>query len=356
MEFEERIAFLAKKVQQQAESILTEEATKTAFVMPFIQSVLGYDVFNPMEVIPEFTADVGTKKGEKVDYAIVHNGDVQILIEAKKIGENLNIKCASQLYRYFSVTTAKIAVLTNGQTYKFFTDLDAPNKMDEKPFLELDILDIDDHLLPELRKITKPNFDVESIINAASELKYVSQIKKLISMQFSDPDEDFIKFFVSKVYDGVITQRVREQFTPLTKKALSQFLNDKINDRLKSAITGSVTVITETENKGNEQQQEENDDGIVTTIEEIEGFNIVKAIVREVVEAKRIVGRDTKSYFGVLLDDNNRKPICRLHFNRSQKYIGIFDENKIETRQPINSLDDIFTFAEILKKIALSYN
>lgn len=354
MEFEERIAFLAKKVQQQAESILTEEATKTAFVMPFIQSVLGYDVFNPMEVIPEFTADVGTKKGEKVDYAIVHNGEVQILIEAKKIGEELNIKCASQLYRYFSVTTAKIAVLTNGQVYKFFTDLDAPNKMDEKPFLELDILDIDDHLLPELKKITKPNFDVESIINAASELKYVGQIKKLISTQFTDPDEDFIKLFVSKVYDGIITQRVREQFTPLTKKALSQFLNDKINDRLKSAISGNITIIPQTERQTDEQQEDEND-GIVTTIEEIEGFNIVKAIVREVIDAKRVVGRDTKSYFGVLLDDNNRKPICRLHFNRSQKYIGLFDETKNETRQPIESLDDIFNFAEQLKKIALSY-
>lgn len=171
MEFEDKLATLAAKVEQQKNAIQTEEATKTAFIMPFIQAVLGYDVFDPTEVVPEFTADVGTKKGEKVDYAICKDGQVQILIECKKLGDNLNINHAAQLYRYFSVTSARIAILTNGQVYKFFTDLDAPNKMDEKPFLVLDLLDIDDHAVPELKKLTKPAFDVESIINAAGELK-----------------------------------------------------------------------------------------------------------------------------------------------------------------------------------------
>lgn len=171
MEFEEKLASLAAKIRQQKSAIQTEEATKTAFVMPFIQSVLGYDVFNPLEVVPEFTSDIGTKKGEKVDYAILKEGEIQILIESKKVGEPLNINHASQLFRYFHVTNARISILTNGQVYKFFTDLDAPNKMDEKPFLELDLLDIDDHAIPELQKLTKSAFDVESIINAAGELK-----------------------------------------------------------------------------------------------------------------------------------------------------------------------------------------
>lgn len=166
MDFEESLHTLSSKIDQQRSVIETEEATKTAFVLPFIQTVLGYDVFNPTEVIPEFTADVGTKRGEKVDYAITKDGDVQILIECKKIGDELNINHASQLYRYFGVTTAKIAVLTNGQVYKFYTDLEAPNRMDEKPFLLLDLCDIDDHVIPELKKLTKPAFDVDSIVNA----------------------------------------------------------------------------------------------------------------------------------------------------------------------------------------------
>jgi hypothetical protein len=95
---------------------------------------------------------------------------------------------------------------------------------------------------------------------------------------------------------------------------------------------------------------------VVTTIEELEGYHIIRAILREVLEVDRIVPRDTQSYFGVLLDDNNRKPLCRLHFNRTQKYLGLFDEDKKETRHPIESLDDIFQFAADLKTTVGFYN
>lgn len=351
MEFVERLNAMSAKVNQLASTIQTEEATKTAFVMPFIHSVLGYDVFDPSEVVPEYVCDVGTKKGEKIDYAILKNGEIQILIETKKIGEPLNINHASQLFRYFHVTTARISILTNGRHYRFFTDLDAPNKMDEKPFLEIDLLDIDEHVIPELQKLTKSAFDVDSIINAAGELKYVGQIKRVIASQFSQPDDDFIKFFASRVYEGVITQKVREQFSLLTRKAASQFLNDQINDRLKSAMSG-VSYPTPAEQIVTAAQSDAPDateDRVQTTMDELEGFHIVKAIVRTIVDAKRVNHRDTQSYFGILLDDNNRKPITRLHFNRAQKYIGIFDKDKNETRHPINSLDDIYEFADQLR-------
>lgn len=361
MEFFEKLNNLASKIRQQGAAIKTEEATKNAFVMPFINAVLGYDVFDPTEVTPEFVCDVGTKKGEKIDYAIMKDGEVQILVECKKIGEPLNINHASQLFRYFHVTNARISILTNGQVYKFFTDLDAPNKMDEKPFLELDLLDIDEHAVPELIKLTKSAFDVESIISSAGELKYVSQIKKEIAAQFSKPEDDFVKFFASRVYDGMITQKVREQFAELTRKAVAQFLSDQINDRLKSAMSGAVqpsyasTASTPTE-APTEQQSESAEDKVITTLEELEGYHIVKAIVRPVVDSKRIVQRDTQSYFGILLDDNNRKPICRLHFNRVQKYIGIFDQEKNETRHPIGSLDEIYDFADQLKTTISFYS
>ena len=355
MEFLEKLTSLAAKVRLQGPAIQTEEATKNAFVMPFINTVLGYDVFDPQEVTPEFVCDVGTKKGVKIDYAIMKDGEVQILIECKKIGESLSINHASQLFRYFHVTSARISILTNGQVYRFFTDLDAPNKMDEKPFLELDLLDIDEYSVPELIKLTKSAFDVDSIISAAGELKYVSQLKKLIGAQVSKPEDDFVKFFASRVYEGVITQKVREQFFELTRKALAQFLNDQINERLKSAMSGaiqpaitSLTVANST--NVDMQDRDEAEDKILTTLEEMEGYHIVRAVVRSVVDAKRIVQRDTQSYFGILLDDNNRKPICRLHFNRSQKYLGVFDEEKNETRHAISSIDEIYEYADQLKK------
>lgn len=364
MEFEEKLAGMAAKIRQQKSAIQTEEATKNAFVMPFIQNVLGYDVFDPREVVPEFICDVGTKKGEKIDYAILKDGQIQILIESKKIGEPLNINHASQLFRYFHVTTARISILTNGQVYRFFTDLDAPNKMDEKPFLEFDLLDIDDHVVPELQKLTKTAFDVDSIISAAGELKYVGQIKRVLAAQFSEPDDDFVRLFASRVYEGVITQKVREQFAQLTRKATAQFLGDQINDRLKSAMTGSITPVITSQasievRQALPESQSDNEPEkarLDTTVEEIEGFNIIKAIVRSEVDVKRIAGRDTLSYFGVLLDDNNRKPIARLHFNRAQKYLGTFDSEKNETRHPIESLDDIFSHAEVLKAVARAYD
>lgn len=357
MEFYESLNNLAAKIRQQGQNISTEEATKTAFVMPFIQSVLGYDVFNPSEVVPEFICDVGTKKGEKIDYAIFKDGQVQMLIECKKLGEPLNVNHASQLFRYFHVTTARISILTNGRVYKFFTDLDAPNKMDEKPFLELDLLDIDEHAAPELRNLTRSAFDVDSIISAAGELKYIGQLKRELANQFSEPCEEFLRFFTTRVYDGAITARVREQFHPLLIKAVAQFTGDLVNDRLKSAITGVAPQtlvalpLTQDDSTKTEKPPMVTDDDAVridTTSEEMEGFFIVKSIVRTSVEPERIGHRDTQSYFGILLDDNNRKPVCRLHFNRTQKYLGILDSDKKEVRHPISKLDDIYSFSDAL--------
>ncbi|MGY3953608.1 restriction endonuclease, partial [Aeromonas salmonicida] len=273
----------------------------------------------------------------------------------KQRREKLSTKHSGQLFRYFSVTNARIGILTNGAQYEFYTDLDAPNKMDEKPFLTLDLEDIDEHIVPEVLKLTKTSFDVESVVDAAGELKYLSQIKRLLAEQFGSPEEDFVKFFASRIYDGVLTARVKQSFTDITKKALSQFLNDSINARLKSAIgsTVSSSAIQPAFDSGlssdnNEVDNSEEKSKVDTTIEEMEGFNVVKAILRQQFDVTRIAARDTQSYFGILLDDNNRKPLCRLHFNAKQKYIGLFDADKKETRHPISSIDEIFTFADQL--------
>ncbi len=287
------------------------------------------------------------------------DGEVQILIECKKYSETLSTKHANQLFRYFSVTNARIAILTNGAQYEFYTDLDAPNKMDEKPFLTLDLENLDDHVIPEIKKLTKSSFDVESVVDAAGELKYLSQIKKVLVEQFNQPEEDFVKFFTSKVYDGVQTSKVKSQFLEITTKALKQFLNDSINARLKSAIGSDVkeAATPPTVQDVDKVIEVEDDEApkVVTTDEEIEGFNIVKAILRQKVDAHRVHARDTQSYFGVLLDDNNRKPLCRLHFNAKQKYIGIIGADKKETRQPIDTIDDIFEYADALQNTVNMY-
>lgn len=361
MEFHDRIAALAAKVSNQASAIGTEEATKNAFVMPFISTILGYDVFDPLEVVPEFTADVGIKKGEKVDYAIMRDGEVQILIECKASTGAPKIEHASQLFRYFSTTNARIAALTNGVIWQFFTDLDAPNKMDAKPFLVLDLLDIDDTLIPEVQKLSKDSFDLDSIISAAEELKYVGALKREIAGQFREPSDEWIKFFTQRVYEGSYTARVREQFTALVGKSSRQFLTESVNDRLKTALgAGAGIAIPTTEpaavaSEPVAQADLNRDTEIETTLEELEGYQIVKAIACGETKPQRITHRDAKSYFAVLLDDNNRKPIARLHFNGRQKYLGLLDENKVETRHPIDELDDIYQYADAIREAVVRY-
>lgn len=361
MDFRDRLEALATKVQNQANAIGTEEATKNAFIMPFISSILGYDVFDPMEVVPEFTADVGTKRGEKIDYAIMRGGEVQILIECKASMGVLRVEHASQLFRYFATTNSRLAVLTNGVVWQFYTDLDAPNIMDSKPFLVLDLLDIDETLVPEIQKLSKDTFDLDSIINAAGELKYVGAIKRQIAAQFREPSDDWIKFFTARVYDGMITAKVREQFTALVTKASKQFLTEQVNDRLKTALGAGVSVSTGDDSAAAissepiAEQDLDRDTEIETTLEELEGYQIVKAIACSEVKPQRISQRDQKSYFAILLDDNNRKPIARLHFNSKQKYLGILDADKVETRHAIDALDEIYGFADQIREAVKRY-
>ena len=361
MEIAERTQALALKIRKHKAGIETEEATKNAFVMPFISTVLGYDVFNPAEVIPEFTADVGTKKGEKIDYAVSHGDKIQLLIEVKKVNDPLKIEHASQLYRYFAVTNARIAILTNGEVYQFYTDLDAPNRMDAKPFLVLDFAALDETLLPELAKLTKESFDLDSVISAAGELKYIGQLKRVLAAQFKQPEDDWVRFLTTRVYDGSFTQKVREQFVPLVVKAAGQFLNEQVNDRLKNALGGpdsyvsvSSGVAEESEPVVEERPVDASGD-VITTEDEIEGYRIVRAIVCSEVPVSRVVARDTKTYCGVLLDDNNRKPIARLWFNRAKRYLGVFDENKVEMRIPLDDVQDIYQYAGVLRQTVVRY-
>ena len=354
MEFADAVAQMGKKVESLRDSITTEEATKNAFIMPFIGSVLGYDVFNPNEVIPEFTADVGVKRGEKVDYALVLDGQVQIIIECKKVGTQLSLENASQLYRYFACTHARIGVLTNGQVWNFYMDLDEPNKMDSKPFLILDLLDIDKLTLPELQKLTKPSFDIDSIASSAEELKYVGALKRAVAEQFRDPSNDFVKLLASNVYDGAFRQSVVEKFRPLVEKALRRFLNDQVNDRLTTAL-GSEDQDGDGGDAASPTQVDESDapdDGIVTTDEEVDAYSIVKAIACSEVDPSRVTMRDAKSYCAVFLDDNNRRPIVRLYFNTRKKHFSVFDGKHESERYPIDGIDEIYSHADEIRRQA----
>jgi predicted type IV restriction endonuclease len=353
MDFSEKLRGFSKRAEALKSTLGTEEATKTSLVMPFFQ-MLGYDVFNPGEFTPEFTADVGIKKGEKVDFAILKDGLPSILIEAKWVGEKLE-KHDSQLFRYFGTTQAKFAILTNGVIYRFYTDLDEPNKMDEDPFFEFNLLDIKDSDISELKKFHKENFDMEEITDAASELKYSGMIKSFIGDQFDNPTEDFIKHILTNIYSGVRTQGVIDKFRPIVKKSLNQFVNELISDKIKQVIENHSSddknrVSEQTLDSSNEEEPVSNpSDEIVTTLEELEAYTIIKSALRDCVDSSRISYKDTRSYFGILLDNNTRKWLCRLYLRENVKYIVIPDEEMNQVRFDFETLDQLYDFSAELK-------
>lgn len=355
MDLIDRMREISNQAPRQLDFIKTEEATKNAFVMPFIQA-LGYNVFNPTEVVPEFTADVGAKKGEKVDYAIMQNSKPIILIEAKSANSDLNDEHASQLFRYFNVTEARIGVLTNGLQYRFHSDLEKTGHMDEKPFLIVDILNFDARPFAQLRKFTKATFDVDRILSSANELKYKREIRVLLEGEYTQPTEAFVRHFAKQVYSGRLMGSVISEFTEIVKLSFHEFTNDKIANRLQTAIDSTAANSKEAlDDVASEVEEATASDGIETTQDELDGYYVVKSILRETVDVSRIFIRDVRSYCGILLDDNNRQPICRLHFNRSTLYLGLFHGNE-EERVQIETVDDIYRYANQLKTAATKYS
>ena len=362
MDLIDTLTNLSSRIPKLLESIQTEEATKNALVMPFIQA-LGYNVFDPFEVVPEFTADVGTKKNEKVDYVIVRDGKPCILIECKSAGTSLNINHASQLFRYFGVTDARFAILTNGIQYRFFTDIEAPNKMDERPFFEFSMLQLDQKTVNEVKKFAKTLYNEDNILSNASELKYKKQIRSFLSQELDSPSEEFVRLFAKRVYSGLLTTERKDQFTQLVGQAFREWENTLLNERLQNALDSTTSLSLEDKASSSsapsptseEEVQIIRDNGVVTTEDELEGFRIVRAILAQIIDPVRIYLRDTKSYCGVLLDDNNRKPLCRFLFTPHQLTLILLDKERNEERIKLESLVDLYKHADQLLSHARLY-
>lgn len=356
MDFIDTIKQFAKRLEGMKDNIQTEEATKTSMIMPFFQQILGYDVFNPEEFIPEYTADFGTKKGERVDYAIVIDGQLSILVEAKPCDEQLD-KHGAQLFRYFNTTTARFGILTNGIIYRFFTDLEKDNIMDDTPFFEFNFFDFNENDVVELKKFCKSNFDVEDIASTASQLKYIGLMKNLFDEITNSPDDHFVRYVMSEVYDGVKNQNAIDRFRPLVKTAFKEYVNELMSEKIALALKGTDVDIevVETPETETETAEPAKDDGIITTESEMEAFYTVRTILNEVMPREDVTYKDTKAYFGILYRDNTWKWICRFKFQRNNIIFILPDENKKEIKYSLNSLDDINDYKTELRETAKRY-
>lgn len=347
MDFIDELKVLSKRVANLKEHITTEEATKTSLVLPFFQ-LLGYDVFNPLEFVPEFSADVGTKKGEKVDYAICDGGNPIVFIECKWSGTALE-KHDSQLFRYFGANQkAKFAILTNGIIYRFYTDLDNPNVMDLSPFLELNMLDIKDATVSEVKKFHKSTFDADRMLDTASELRYTNLIKKFLAKQTVEPDESFVKYILGEIYEGRRNESVVERFRDIVRKSFNFYVSDVLNEKLKSVMQDNTEAgpgNPEGETPENADSKKETAQKIVTTAEEIEAAAMIKSMISEVIEPSRVSMKDFSSYATIQIDESYSKWICRLRVDRTKKSFSLW-KPRSEKEQPIyiESINDLLSY------------
>ena len=228
MDFAEQIQKLARSVKRRRNQVRTEEATKTSLIMPFI-AALGYDIHEPGEVVPEFTADAGVKQSEKVDYAIMKDGRPSILVECKSAGVSLGKEHLSQLIRYYAVTDARFAILTNGVEYRFYTDLRKPNVMDESPFLVVNLLELEDWQVDEICHFAKPMFNEQGIWERVHlreiEQKELQTITDNIVREFESPSRDLVRLLAKGVLGkGAQRKAEWERVTSFTKRALDKYM------------------------------------------------------------------------------------------------------------------------------------
>lgn len=341
MDFIQRVRKFIQGAEPNLQHITNEQATKLALVFPFLQ-VLGYNTANPAEVMPEFTADVGTKQGEKVDIAIQINNEPVILIEVKPYGTDLTLH-NTQLFRYFTSTNAKFGVLTDGLRYRFFSDLEEKNKMDSHPFFEINLLDTDESNIAEMQRFQKELFNLDEAKAAAAELKYTRRILHGLEQELRNPSDDFLTYWLREIGIGRITKGRRAELKPVVKRALNQFIRERVNARLKSAME---RVGEEQENKENTESLEENEEEILRKVEEQEAFLIIKTILRRVIPVDRIHYRETQNYLTVTIDPNRLNDICRIFIGLRRKSIVILSDP--QNRLHFETADDLFTFEEPL--------
>lgn len=357
MTFEDEIKEFAKEIPAKLDHIDSEETSKIALITPFLR-LMGYDTTNPAEVKAEYTADVGTKQGEKVDFAILENGEPIVFIECKSATNDLNTDNISQLYRYFSITDIQIGILTNGVEYMFFTTGSDNNRMDEKPFLDVNLLNLTKKDINELEKFKKVNFNIDEMVSRADNLKYRNLIKKTLLSEFETPSDDFVNVIGKQVYEGRLTSNVKERFSSIISIVISEIINERVNKTLNDAVANN-----EVEQEDNAEEEIINEDGIITTDTEKEGYFIVRSIASEVMDPDMVAIRDRKHYCNILYDNNQRFPIVRFYFNNEDHLrVEFYDKitltkngGKVGEKVDINSVSDLYNYKERILNVVKEY-
>lgn len=299
---------LAEQVKKRQAHIRGEEATKNALILPFL-GVLGYDVFDPTEVQPEYTSEMGKRRGgppEKVDYAIHLGATPVMFIECKPSDVEPN-QHSGQLARYFNATpSVKVAVVTNGVRYHFHTDLEEQNIMGDRPFFEFDILGFSERDAETLEAFSKTKFDPTTVRARAEDIIYTGKLTTYVNELLRNPSDAFTRFILGEIEitTGKLTAKRVEKFVPIVKKAIQTTLLDMATRSIKletdettvSPPTAPLVAPAPTPTAAPDHAR-----AIVTTPEELEAFEIVRRLCSDSTFAGKypVSYKDAVNYFGV---------------------------------------------------------
>ena len=358
-DFSNKMREVAERAQKHKEKVRgNEEATKNSLILPFFVA-LGYDVYDPAEFWPEYTADVGSsrgiKNGEKVDYAILDGGAPKMLVECKAYGEKLD-KHGDQLFRYFATTSAKIGILTDGVVYRFYTDIDEDNVMDLDPFLVIDMLDLTDSAIAELEKYRKPAFDPTHVMRRAEELKHGRLIRERILNELENPSDEFVCLIIDGFYEGVKTQHVKEKYRPLLVEQFRAIVNDKVQKKFEAAISNAENTVDGDRGALTETDSLEEDSSYAEAL----AATGDDEISRYYQEAYRVVCDILARAFGSSSDASCKRTtnymsvefcgrwICKVWGQKSRLRIDICRPGNGDDRIYIDRLDDLSSYSDEL--------
>jgi len=367
MIFFDQVKQIAARVKEYQSDAQNEAQTISYLVYPFLKDVLGYDYASPKEVVREFGADIAGKKGEKVDIALLgEDANPVILIEVKACTATLGNNPLVQLTRYVQNTPARICILTNGLVYKFFSEKYEDNKLsiDTEPFLEIDLLKyalntaIEDEPIKKLQKFRKKDFDVEEILGAAEDFKYINAMKEFLKKQLDNPEDEFVKVVLKGLPFDTRKKNMGEKFAPHVKQALVEIIGERVAKRIAAAGDLEKSQSLEDEIKTNAATEAEvastvDEEGFAISEEAIEAVYIIKAILAEVIETGRVSHKATTAYISIIIDERVSKWVCRLMLSKRSKFVQPADGSGEKIR--LESINDIYKYKEILLQSVSRY-
>jgi len=349
-QFRKNLEELALLIEEKKSQITNEENTKHFLIIPFIRT-LGYNTDKTDEVYFEFPADLDPKKGEKIDIALLKDIWGQnkpiIFIEVKPVNTIL-VNFEPQLKKYFqNYNKTRFGVITNGEEYRFFSDTQKPNVMDDIPFFVVNFSKLKESDFKNLLKFKKENYNEKSLCDMAIELHYLPAITEAFKKLYEKPSEKFIEvLFRAALPDKQITLALQQKLPDIVKEAMRNVIVEKSSKM--------APIIPQQENTGKSGDKSKKELGIEvknkdyevintkfqieTTDEELTALNLIKTILeKKGKDFKEIKGEDTINYFSInrLIPKKNRlisKWFIRLVLSQDKKSLSVrLNPEKVNT-------------------------